>query len=205
MTKSRTRDELLRLRVVAAARSCSEPFVLGYQSAALMHSIPLLKPDHTRVHLISGRIGGGRVESKRHVHGAVVSEGEISEVSGLAVTSIARTAVDVARSGTFDQALTAFDSALRMGTDLTELISVLDSMRGKHGLSHAQRAVVAADRLSDTVGESWSRAQMLACPDRYFSADSSTRTGGLSRGPIMNGKGVSPASSMVSSNTGVGR
>ncbi|PYE20137.1 hypothetical protein DFR67_102275 [Williamsia limnetica] len=164
-TVKRTPDELRRLRVVAAARSCSQPFVIGYQSAGLIHSIPLLKPDHTKVHLISGRIGGGRLESKRHIHGFVLSEGETCDVGGMAVTSVARTAVDVARSGTFDQALTAFDSALRMGCNLPEMNDVLESMRGKHGLQTAQRALVAADRLSETVGESWSRAQMLACSD----------------------------------------
>lgn len=175
----RSRDELRRLRVVAAFRSCSEPPVIGYQSAGLIHSMPLLTPDHRKVHLINGRNGGGRLESKRHVHGVVLLDGETNEVGGLTVTSIARTAVDVARSGTFDQAVTAFDSALRMGGRRGQMAAVLEGLRGKHGLKHAHKALVVADQLSETVGESWSRAQMLVCPDipapvlqrRFFDED----------------------------------
>ncbi len=178
-TTTRTRDELRRLRVVAAVRGCSEPLVVGYQSAGLIHSMPLLTPDHTRVHLINGRSGGGRLESRRHVHGVVLADGECSEVGGLAVTSLARTAVDVARAGTFDQAVTAFDSALRMGAGRAEMFAVLERMRGQHGVNRSQKALALADRLSETVGESWSRAQILACPDipvpvlqrRFFDAD----------------------------------
>ncbi|PZT98276.1 MAG: hypothetical protein DI630_20000, partial [Gordonia sp. (in: high G+C Gram-positive bacteria)] len=99
-TTPHSRDELHRLRVVAVVRSCSEPFVIGYQSAALIHAMPLLTPDHAKVHLVNCRTGGGRQESKRHIHGVLLPDGERCVIGGLAVTTIARTAVDVARSGT---------------------------------------------------------------------------------------------------------
>lgn len=158
-------DELRRLRVIAAVRSCAQPMVVSHQSAALMHHLPMLRPGYARVHLTNGRDGGGRIEKWRHVHTGRFDPGDVDEVGLLRVTSMARTAVDCAREGTFDEGVVAFDSALRMGADRVAMATGLERIRGSRGVARAMRALAVADASSESVGESWSRAQMLVCPD----------------------------------------
>jgi hypothetical protein len=158
-------DALARLRVIAAARSCDHPMVVSHTSAALMHGLPLLKPPHAKVHFTNGRTGGGRVETRRHVHAGSAQPGDVTEIDHIAVTTVERTAVDTARAGTFAQALVVFDSALRLGADRTLMVETLNAMGPKHGTAKARVALTAADPLSETVGESWSRAQMIADRD----------------------------------------
>ena len=174
-----TPDGLARLRVVAAVRSCAEAMPVSHQSAALLHRLPMLQPSYDRVHLTNGRDGGGRIEPRRHVHSGLLLPGDLTEIDGLAVTTIERTAVDTAQAGTFAQGLAAFDGALRLDADRERLTTLIDGRRGKRGVGGARRALTCANPLSESVGESWSRAQMLACPDipeprlqhRFYSAD----------------------------------
>ncbi|MCZ4551873.1 hypothetical protein [Gordonia rubripertincta] len=164
-SRGRNIDQLRRLRVIAAVRSCSEPMVASHQSAALMHHLPLLKPGYAKVHLNTGRDGGGRIEKRRHLHTGTLSADDVIRSGRILVTSIGRTAVDCARAGSFDGGVVAFDSALRMGANRVVMMTQLEQIRGSRGVSRALRALDVADALSESVGESWSRAQMLACPD----------------------------------------
>jgi hypothetical protein len=163
--RKRDSDALARLRVIAAVRSCDHPMVVSHTSAALMHGLPLLKPSNSKVHFINGRAGGGRAETRRHVHAGLAPPDDVTEIDNIAVTTIERTAADTARAGTFDQALTVFDSALRAGADRAVMVATLHAMGPKHGVATARAALNAADHLSETVGESWSRAQMIADRD----------------------------------------
>lgn len=158
-------DDLRRLRVIAAVRACDQPMVVSHSSAGLLHGLPLLQPSYRRVHLSTGRAEGGRVEKWRHLHTGALAGDDVARVGGLSVTTLERTAVDCARSGSFDEAVVAFDSALRMGADRVVMAALLDRLRGSRGVSRAQRALDVADSLSESVGESWSRAQMFVCRD----------------------------------------
>lgn len=158
-------DDLRRLRVIAAARACDHTLVVSHSSAGLLHGLSLLKPSYRRVHLSTGRAEGGRVEKWRHLHTGILAAGEVGLVDGMSVTTLERTAVDCARSGSFDEAVVAFDSALRTGADRAVMAASLERLRGSRGVSRAQRALAVADSLSESVGESWSRAQMLMCPE----------------------------------------
>ena len=62
--------------------------------------------------------------------------------------------------GVFAQALTAFDQAIRMGGDVEVMGDILESRR-RVGVRVARRALACANGLSESVGESWSRAQMI--------------------------------------------
>ncbi|WP_028463280.1 hypothetical protein [Nocardia sp. 348MFTsu5.1] len=159
------RDDLAHLRLTAAARSCDGIMPVSHVSAALLHNLPLLKPSHEKVHFTNGRASGGRIESRRHIHAGLLLPRDVTAVNGIAVTTIERTAVDTAQTGTFEQGLAVFDSALRLGADRDLMTSMVAGRRGRQRIAHARLALTSADRLSETVGESWSRAQMIACPD----------------------------------------
>jgi len=93
------------------------------------------------------------------VHSAPL-EDDVIEVDGLLVTGLARTAVDVALSGDFAQALTAFDMALARGVAREDLVARLSGRR-RRGIAVARAALTRADGRSASPGESWSRAQMI--------------------------------------------
>ncbi|WP_238421854.1 hypothetical protein [Gordonia sp. 'Campus'] len=156
-------QELHRLKSIAVATSqttTGPTLPLSHASAAAVLGIPLLKPDTTRVHVTNGKMAGGFIATHRHVHAAPLSDDELVVVDDVLVTCLERTAVDVASGGDFAQALTAFDQALRAGADREVMDTILTSRR-RQGGRVARRALVLADKAAESVGESWSRAQMI--------------------------------------------
>ncbi|MDV7099648.1 hypothetical protein R4227_05755 [Gordonia amicalis] len=156
-------QRLHRLKFIAVATTGTAEaprLPLGHASAAAVHGLPLLKPDIEYVHVINRKKSGGSVLGHRHVHAATVDDVELVEVDGMLVTSLERTAVDVAAAGSFAQALTAFDQALRAGADRDRIAQILAGRR-RQGIRNARRALSLASGLSESVGESWSRAQMI--------------------------------------------
>lgn len=156
-------QRLHRLKAIAVATvgdADTQAIPLSHASAAAVHGLPLLKPDIEYVHVMSGKKSGGFIQGHRHVHAAPFGDDEIVEVNGILVTTLERTAVDVATSGTFAQALAAFDQALRTDASPEKIAQILADRR-RRGVRVARRALKLADPLSETVAESWSRAQMI--------------------------------------------
>ncbi|MGC5248574.1 hypothetical protein ACPXB3_16825 [Gordonia sp. DT219] len=156
-------QKLHRLKAIAVSTSnlgAEKALPLSHASAASLHGLPLLKPDLGRVHVTTGRVAGGSIRSHRHLHAAPLEADELVRCDGLLVTSLERTAVDVATSGDFTQALTAFDQALRLGADRSLMQEILVRRRRRNA-KIAERALRFASALADSVGESWSRAQII--------------------------------------------
>lgn len=154
--------DLYRLRCLASGGTADpdgDDRLLSHDSAAAILRLALLKPDRHRIHTTAKRGSHGKKRAHRHVHTGPL-DGHTTAVDGVAVTNAARTAVDVAHRGTFAQALTAFDSALRMGVPRDELEAVLTARR-LVGIATARAALAHADGSSANPGESWSRAQII--------------------------------------------
>ncbi|GAA3704586.1 hypothetical protein [Gordonia hankookensis] len=177
-------DTLYRLRSIAVATSERDGrgTALSHGSAAAIHGLATLASDREKVHFTNGLTAGGFVRGLRHVHPGSLHPEEVVVVDGVAVTSLERTAVDVACAGSFAQALTVFDAACRLDADRTLMADILD--RRRRGARPARRALPLADALSESVGESWSRAQMIEgelpvprlqreyrCGDKLYRAD----------------------------------
>ncbi|MFZ2511139.1 MAG: hypothetical protein WAW85_08635 [Gordonia sp. (in: high G+C Gram-positive bacteria)] len=155
------KDEYYRLACIAGATSTrAGEAPLSHHSAAAMHRLPLLRPDRGTVHVIRGGRGGSSLRGGRYRHAGGVPADDVVEVDGIAVTSLRRTAIDVAAMGNFAQALTVVDAVLRRGVTREEL---LDALAGRkfEGIRVARRAVEHGNPLAESVGESWSRAQMI--------------------------------------------
>ena len=91
-------------------------------------------------------------------HVARLRDDEVTEVGGLAVTDVARTALDLARSLPFEAAVVAIDAALHEGLLPRDLLEQrLFDVAGTRGSRHAARVVRFADGRSGSVGESRSR------------------------------------------------
>ncbi len=155
-----------RQKVLAATGKGEGSKAVSHQSAAALHGIPLLDADLGEIHFTANRRSGGRRRDRACVlHAATWESDETVDVAGMLVTSLARTAVDVARSGTFAQALAVFDATLRKGVDPEELTEIVMRSSRRNGASTARRALAVADGRSESVGESLSRALMLGFSD----------------------------------------
>ncbi|MGX9293967.1 hypothetical protein [Tsukamurella paurometabola] len=157
---------------VVAAGLAGDHGVISHQSAAVLHGLPMLHADFTKVHTtVNGKHGGGLVSRNRHVHPRLLLPGDVITVEGLLVTSRARSTVDTALGGTYEQALVVFDGARRVRrypkagdprpVAVDELRAVLDRLGAVRGRATARRALDDSCDVCESAGESWSRARIL--------------------------------------------
>ncbi|MCF8604980.1 hypothetical protein L5I01_16620 [Gordonia sp. HY442] len=92
-------EALYRLKCVEAASSGSGQ-VLSHESAAAVHGLPVLTPCRGVVHFVIDAPGGGRKAKNRHYHCGIDAD-DVVVVDGVAVTTPARTVVDIGAAGTF--------------------------------------------------------------------------------------------------------
>lgn len=150
------------LRARAALAVTTRPSVLAGVSAAAVWGMPIDEEWPEDVTILDEWRGGGRSEPGVRKTAAGYRTAVIEIVDGLAVTSIARTALDVARTHTFQQAVGSLDWALwsnrRGALDKRVLVEELARMNPRFGMRHAARCVEFATSLSDSFGESKARA-----------------------------------------------
>jgi hypothetical protein len=152
------------MRVAALALALTAPAVLSHQNAAAELGMELLDADYSELHVTRPAGVGSRSEAGVEHHIAELREEDVVRRSGaLDLTSLARTAIDVARdTDRLECALAACDSALRMGVSREALQSVLERCRSWPGARLASGAVPLADGRAANPGESWSRAILIA-------------------------------------------
>ena len=150
-------DGRWRLRDRAAKLVMSAEHVLSHDSAARSIELPFLAPRLRLVHVTRPGVGGSRTEhGVKHHLSRLRPEQQRSE-DGLQVTSMARTAVDLAREHGFLTGVTACDGALRRGVSRPELSDQLESMTCWPGITRARAAVQHADAGAESIGESLAR------------------------------------------------
>lgn len=144
----------------ALLRRLDEPLVCAVESAAAVWGLPRIEPwpRHVR-HLVTARHVRGSALLRPHLGDEV----EPVQVHGLFVTPVARTLVDLARTGTLVTAVAAADHALRHGLcSRRELAEEVARLRPRaHGRVRAALARDLADPLGMSPGESLSRVQMF--------------------------------------------
>lgn len=149
------------IAIRAAVAKQRTPAVVSHASAAAMHGLPLWDIDLERVHLTQDGESGGHRSERRHLHRSTLTGDQITAIAGIAVTSVARTVVDVARTVDFARAVAVGDAALNNAlTTRDELIAEAMRLRGKHGGGRALTVVHALDHRAESPGESWSRIIM---------------------------------------------
>ena len=147
-------QERHRLLIEAILPLISDDSIVSHRSAALLHGLPLPKGGFEKVHVTRHRHGGGRKNASVMVHCAPWVP--TAMVDGIAVTSLARSVVDVARTEPLLTAVIAGDAALRR-CDPRELDAELQRARGWKGIAQARRAVNLMDGRSENPGETQSR------------------------------------------------
>lgn len=141
--------------------------VVSHGSAATLHRLPVWATATARVHVT--RPGEGQRRPLLHLHSAQLTEDDITVVDGVAVTSVARTVLDLARTVRMEHSVAAADRALRSGLGPEQLTEGLGRMEAWPGVRAARRVVAFADPRAETVGESVSRVRIhldgLPAPD----------------------------------------
>ena len=149
------------LQVAAAVPRIAPDAVVSHQSAAVLHGLPVWNLVLTRVHVTRPRRSGAFRTGRLEVHTAPLDADEIGRVDGVAVTSPARTLVDIARTSGFEEAVAVLDAALHKHlVDRGALATALDRAARWPGAPRARRAVGFADPRPMSVGESRSRVVM---------------------------------------------
>lgn len=157
---------LLRATAEAAREST---LVFSHCSAAALWRLPHVGAWPARPHVVVDRASGGR--SSPAVVRHAVGPCERTEIDGLLATTLARTAVDVARTEPFGRGVVAVDAALRRAVRSVEgapagavrkpdLLAELASIPHRHGTAKARKVIAFADGAADRPGESLSRVSM---------------------------------------------
>ncbi|HYH32013.1 MAG TPA: type IV toxin-antitoxin system AbiEi family antitoxin domain-containing protein [Pseudonocardia sp.] len=154
------------LHVRAAMGELAGDAVVSHVSAAVLHGLPIWAIRLDRVHVTRPLRGGGRRGALVHVHPAPLDPDEVVVIAGLRVTSLARTVADLARTLPFEQGVVLADAATfhkrRDRIQKADLQTVLDRAPRRPGTRAARRAIDFSDGLSESVGESRSRAAIAA-------------------------------------------
>jgi len=150
-------DQQYLVRVRGLSRRVPDLFV-SHQSAAALHRLPLYGNDSVLVHLTRPGRGGARRDAVRQVHAANLPRELCARVEGVPVTTVARTVVDVARSGNEAAAIAVADGALHRGLiESAQIALALDVAKHQPGHARCLRLLRRADGRAESVGETFLR------------------------------------------------
>lgn len=149
-----------RVRARHVAATLPPGAVISHVSAAILLDLDVWNIDLGRVHV--SRAGPhGRRSTHLHVHATTWADGDVVEVDGIALTSPARTVVDLARTLPRDQTVVVGDSALRNHPATLDLLpATVTSARHRSGIARAAAVVPFLDARSESPGESLSRLRI---------------------------------------------
>jgi hypothetical protein len=149
------------LKARAVVEAATKPVVLCGASAAAVLGIPILDDWPSEVHVLVPSAPGGRSKAQVRRHGGLCDP---VERDGLLVTPIARTALDLVLSLDFAPAVATLDWALwrrnANATSRAEIAREFDSIDPRYRRAHARTVIDFATDLSDSFGESMTRAGM---------------------------------------------
>ena len=104
---------LLLLR--AALLTLHGPVAASHLTSAVLQGIALLDPDLSLVHITRTDAGSARTMAGIRQHNASLPASHLTKFDEVLATGATRTAVDLARSATFEAALVAVESAPYQG------------------------------------------------------------------------------------------
>ena len=160
--KSADESERYRLFIRASALTAGRPAVLSHLSAAALHGLPTIGGWPRAVHALHQGSSGGSTARFTTSHRGVADPNAVL-IGGLAVTSLARTLIDVAAGTSLLVGVTMIDHALRARGALTkkDLYAELAAVNPRAGAGQAERAISFASPLAENPGESLSRVRIF--------------------------------------------
>lgn len=153
----RTDIERHRELVLATMVQLDGNAALSHFSAAILHGMPVPSKALSRVWVTRNSGGGGHLAPHLHELKAPLIASDVIQLAGLPVTSVSRTAVDLARRPGSPYGLAACDRALASGVTASELSEQVARWPRRPGIAWARQMVALANPLSESYGESFSR------------------------------------------------
>ena len=157
--------------LLAAAETRSFTPVFSHVSAAFIWGLPIIGRWPVEAHLMS--MGQRGLHSKNGVvwHHDTISADDVTELRGLLVTTLERTLLDVAKTGSFVSAVASIDFATKRSLALPDgttapgvnkgaLLERLRRDGPRRGSAVARDAIEFSDARSGSPGESLSRVQI---------------------------------------------
>lgn len=153
-------------------------FAVGHLSAALVWGLPAPRPElvvtgpadlgHEAMTITGNQparivdlVGADRHQRTYawgvQIHPAGLPPSDVTWHKLLPCTTLARTAVDLARSRDADEAIVVLDRVMRLGVSRPELLAVLERHRGWPGVRQAERLIAFADPRAESPAESVAR------------------------------------------------
>lgn len=161
-----TSDAHRQARIRAHLTKLPEDVVVAHVSAAALHGLRTPyehQQQDFRLHVLRQRAQTNpRIDDLTVVLPAGFRADHCVTVEDIVVTSLERTATDLARGCPFERALVAIDHALALGADLETMRSLRKFMRGWPGTRVLRPAIDCADARSESGLESIARGLMLA-------------------------------------------
>jgi hypothetical protein len=159
-----TLDELERHRLLVmaiASTTASDP-VFSHHAAAALWRIPLLGHWPSKIDVTVPSATGGRSSGQIRRHCRASFPPPLAQIDGMLVTTLARTAADLARALPFRDGVAVLDAVLspRFGDHETTRASIAAELRsgsGGRGVRTARAGLDFATHLSESVWESASR------------------------------------------------
>ncbi len=144
-------------RIRAAALAIEIPFVFSHDTAAIVHGLPLLRPQDAAVHISREDMRGSRVRGGIHHHGARFRAARAQVVDDLPVLDMARTVVDIAREHGYRDGLVAADGAMQLGVTREQMRAAATEMAGWPYCLTVRAVVKHADPGAESVIETLGR------------------------------------------------
>ena len=149
-----------RMRAIGAAADLPVGAALSHVSAACLLGLPIWDEELLRQPVQATRAGPGRTVRRSHltVRAGRLDPDEITTVDGIAVTTVARTLVDLGRWATLESTVVCADAALRENlVSRADLDAALARAARSAGVARARIALSFAHRGSAGVAESRAR------------------------------------------------
>jgi very-short-patch-repair endonuclease/predicted transcriptional regulator of viral defense system len=148
----------LAIRALGVLATAEPGAVISHHTAAQLHGLDLFAVSEevsiTRAAGAGSRSGKAGV----HVHAARLPAGHVTLRLAVPVTTVARTVVDLGRTGEFREGVVVADSALhRQQTSKCALERVVAELPRCHGIRQASAAISFADARAESVLESIAR------------------------------------------------
>jgi hypothetical protein len=131
--------------------------VASHDSAVVLWGLETLETPALGVVRLTTSSRVHRAAKGLRISAARLPEKHVAECSGLAVTAMARTVVDMARETPYRAGVALADCALRSGVTKPDLEQVLRDCWNWPGIRQAARVVAFADHLAESVAESLAR------------------------------------------------
>jgi hypothetical protein len=157
-----TRDQRHCLDVRARLLSSPTSWYAARRSAATYWGLPLIGYAPNVPQLVRDPDGTKGKAVSRHERIAKLHADDRVVTNGVALTSLARTVVDISRQEVFRNGVVIADAALHAGVPKEAMLEVLSRMRRWPGVIRAREVVEFADARTESPGESLTRVAMRA-------------------------------------------